>query len=98
VYVGIPARRSSIVPGGKASLIDEQILGRGRRRGRLVAARRRLPGLLLVATGVLIGRAAKVGAAKHRLAERVQLLALVDAAVRRRGILLLDLLPMIGHR
>lgn len=45
---------------------------------------------------LLVRRAAEVRATEHRLAERVQLLALVDAAVWRVLLLLLPLM-VIGH-
>lgn len=101
VYINIRSaslvRRSSIFPSGEALLIDEQ--GRRRRRSLVdaVAARRLL---LLIASNMLllllllVWRAAKVRAAEHWLAKRVQLLTLVDATIWR--ILLLRLPMVIG--
>lgn len=62
------------------------------------ASRRpRLPLLIAADVGMLlVRRAAEIRAAKHRLAKRVQLLALVDAVVRRILLLLLPLM-VIGH-
>lgn len=78
-------------------MIDEQ----GRRRRSLVdavAARRLLlliaSNMLLLLLLLLIWRAAKVRAAEHWLAKRVQLLTLVDATIWR--ILLLRLPMVIG--
>jgi len=101
VYINIRSaslvRRSSIFPSGEALLIDEQ----GRRRRSLVdavAARRLLlliaSNMLLLLLLLLVWRAAKVRAAEHWLAKRVQLLALVDATIWR--ILLLRLPMVIG--
>lgn len=93
------ARRSSIVPGGEALLIDEQ--GLARRSLVDAMAARRLPLLMASADAnmlllLLVWRAAEVRAAEHWLAKRVQLCALVDATVRRRVLLLRLPLSVIG--
>lgn len=85
----------SIVPGGEALLIDEQSFA----RRRLVDAACRLLSLLhrLLMAAVLIRRAAEVRAAEDRLAERIQLLSLVDATIRRHVELLLGMLLVVSH-
>lgn len=94
-------RRSSIFPSGEALLIDEQLRRRRRSLVDAVAACR-LPlliastdaNMLLLLLLLLIWCTAKVRAAEHWLAKRVQLLTLVDATIWR--VLLLRLPMVIG--
>lgn len=83
-------RRPSIVPGREAILLDEQVLARRRSLAALPLLMASANMLLLLL--LLIWRAAEVRAAEHRLAKRVQLCALVDAAVRRVLLLRLPLM------
>lgn len=101
MYTLISARHrrcSSIIPSREALLIDEQFRRRRRSLVDAVAARR-LP-LLIASTDanmlllLLVWRTAKVRAAEHWLAKRIQLLTFVDATIWR--VLLLRLMMVIG--